>query len=244
MKDYEVIDAFIKHLRKHGYPELKISEHPDKKNRTSSDIDAIADPFAIEHTSIDTIPYQRRNSDWFMKVTDGLEEEFSSQLSFRLSISFDDGSIEKGQDWEKIRQGFKNWINEEKNNQRLADGPHYIENVPDIPFPFHVIKDHEDPSPGVRFSRFPPENRDLPNRVKKLFDKKAKKLRKYQDMGKITVLLVENNDIALMDIQGLELLKAIQEAYPFGLPLGVDKIWYVDTADSDRITFKNFTSDL
>lgn len=244
MKDYDVIDAFIEYLREHGYPALKICGHPDEKNRTSSDIDAIAGFFAIEHTSIDTLPNQRRNNDWFMKVTDALEEEFSSQLSFRLSIAFDDGSIAKEQDWKKIRQGLKNWINEEKDNPRLADGPRWIENVPGIPFRFHVIKEHG-PLQGVRFSRFPPEDTDLPNRVRKLFDRKAEKLGEYQNRGKTTVLLVESNDIALMDIHGQKLLKAIREAYPFGLPVGVDKIWYVDTAClPDRITFKDFTSDL
>ena len=244
MKDYDVIAAFIEYLREHGYPELKICGPPDEKNRTSSDIDAIAGSFAIEHTSIDTLPNQRRNNEWFMKVVGGLEEEFPSQLSFRLSINFYAGSITKGQDWKKIRQGFKNWINEEKDNPRLADGPHWINNIPGIPFPFHVIKEH-DPSQGVRFSRLPPEDTYLPNRVRKLFDRKAKKLRKYQNPGKTTVLLVESNDIALMDVQGQMLLKAIREAYSFGLPVGVDKIWYVDTADlPDWITFKDFTSDL
>ena len=92
---------------------------------------------------------------------------------------------------------------------------------------------------------FPPDNTDLLNRVKKLFDRKARKLRKYQNLGKTTVLLVESNDIALMDIQGWILLKAVREAYPFGPPIGVDKIWYVDTADMpDWINFKNFTPDL
>lgn len=244
MKDYDVIAAFIKHLGKHGHSELNICQHPDKENRISSDIDAIAGPFAIEHTSIDTLPNQRRNNEWFMKVVEGLEEEFSRQLSFRLSINFYDGSIAKGQDWKKIRQGFKNWINEENDNPRLADGPHWINSVPDIPFPFHVIKGHDLPW-RVHFGRFPPDNTDFPNRVKKLFDRKAKKLRKYQNLGKTTVLLVESNDIALMDIQGRKILNAIRKAYPIGLPIGVDRVWYVDTADlPDWIIFKNFTSDL
>ena len=244
MKDYEVVAKFVEHLREHGYPKLKICRHPDKENRVSSDIDAVAGPFAIEHTSIDTLPNQRRNNEWFMKVVGGLEEEFFKSISFHLAISFYDGSIAKGQDWKKIRQGFKHWINEEKDNPRLTDGSHWIRNFPGIPFPFHVIKEHG-LLQGVRFSRFPPDNTDLSNRVRKLFDRKARKLRKYQSFGKTTVLLVESNDIALMDIQGWTLLKAIREAYPFGLPSRVDKIWYVDTADlPDWITFKDFTSDL
>ena len=153
MKDYEVIDTFIEYLRKHGHPELMISCHPDKENRDSADIDAIAGSFAIEHTSIDTLPDQRLNSDWFNQVVSGLGEEFADQLLFALTINFYDGSITKGQDWKKIRQGFKNWINQENDNPRLADGPHWINSVPGIPFPFHVIKGH-DPPWGVHFGRF------------------------------------------------------------------------------------------
>ena len=55
---------------------------------------------------------------------------------------------------------------------------------------------------------------------------KAKKLKKYKDLGKTTVLLIESNDIALMDIQGWKILNAIRAAYPFGLPIGINEIWY------------------
>ena len=62
MKDSEVVDAFVSHLRELGYPSLTVEWRPDEENRDSSDIDAIAGSFAIEHTSIDTLPDQRRDS--------------------------------------------------------------------------------------------------------------------------------------------------------------------------------------
>ena len=244
MSDYDVIAAFIRHLQEQGHPDLTISCYPDKVNRSTTDIDAIAGPFAIEHTSIDTIPNQRRNNDWFKRVTQGLSEEFSDQISFRLTINFYDGSIMRGRDCKKIRQAFKNWISEEKDNPRLAEGPNWINNVPGIPFRFHVIKKY-DLSAGVRFGRFPPDSTNLPCRIKNILDRKIEKLKKYKDLGKTTVLLIESNDIALMDIQGRTVLDAIRKAYPFGLPIGIDEIWYVDTAElPDMIGFKNFTSDL
>ena len=244
LQDYDVVDAFIEHLREHGYPDLPVPSYPDKKNRTTPDIDAVTGYLAIEHTSIDTIPNQRRNNDWFLQVTQGLKEEFSHQLSFSLDINFYDGAITEGQGWKKIRQGFKNWINQEKDKPCLPNGSHWLDNVPDIPFSFHVIKGHDLPL-DVNFGRFPPDNTNLSGRIKQLFDRKAKKLKKYQNLGKTTILLIENNDKALMDVQGRKILKAIQEAYPFSLPDGVDKIWYVDTAElPDRIVFKDFTSDL
>ena len=64
MKDSEVIERFVAHLARHGPQGLKVDEIPDLKERNLPEIDAIAGPFAIEHTSIDTVPHQRRNDDW------------------------------------------------------------------------------------------------------------------------------------------------------------------------------------
>ena len=244
MKDYDVIAAFIDYLQEHGHPGLKICRHPDQENRSTSDIDAIAGPLAIEHTSIDTLPNQRRNNDWFNQVIRGLEQEFESQLSFRISIMFpyDAATKGKGRDRIAIRKALKSWILEK--SPHLEFGKHDLNDVPGIPFQLKVDK-RTSHIPGIAFWRSKPDDDTLSCRVKELFDRKAKKLRKYQNLGKTTVILVESNDIALMDIQGGTLLKAIREAYPSGLPTGVDKIWYVDTADlPDWITFKDFTSDL
>ena len=243
MKDYEIISKFVEYLQEHGHPGLEICRHPDQENRSSSDIDAIAAPFAIEHTSIDTLPNQRRNNDWFSQVIEGLEREFESQLSFRMSITFSYDAVIKGkrQDWIAIREALRNWIRE--NSPCLEYGKHCLNNIPGIPFHLTIDK-RTSHIPGVAFWRSKPDDDTLSCRVKELLDRKAKKLNKYQDIGKTTVLLVESNDIALMDIHGRTLLKAIGEAYPFGLPIGVDKIWYVDTALPDWITFKDFTSDL
>ena len=408
MEDCTVIDEFVRYLERHGYPDLKVDRCPDMENRNSPDIDAVAGPFAIEHTSIDTLANQRRNADWFSKVTEGFEEEFSDQLPFHLSIAFDYGAVTKNyvsitekrglgeiheifknrigkvnlsladgcrvlngvpdipfqfdvikgnelpkhilfvlvnpddstlpehikelidrsakklaefqdtedagkttvlliesndpalmndrilgairkaypeglpsginqiwygetvedpiyvfttetQNWKEIRQALIDWINEEKKNPRLTDGPHWINeekknprltnclhwinNVPGIPFRFHVIKESDSRS-GVCFGAFNPNDTTLSERVKKLLDRKAEKLAKYQGTGKITVLLVENGDIASMDIYGRKLLNAIREAYPRGLPSGADRVWYADTAEAfspDGIKFTDFT---
>ena len=243
LQDYDVIDAFIEYLRKHGYPELTVTSYPDKENQSSPDIDAIAGPFAIEHTSIDTLPNQRRNNDWFKKVLGNLEQEFEGQLSFRMGITipYDAVSKGKGQDWITIQNALKNWIREK--SPLLGYGKHKLNNVPDIPFQLTVNK-RSSHIPGVAFSRSIPDDDTLSHRIKELFDKKAKKLMKYQGV-KTTMLLIESNDIALMDVQGWKILNAIREVYPISLPVGVDKIWYVDIADlPDRISFKDFTSDL
>ena len=242
MKDYDVIDAFIGYLREHGHPELRIDRHPDKENRTSSDIDAIAGPFAIEHTSIDTLSNQRRNDHWFDQIIGGLEQEFENQLPFRMSIMFPYDAATKGKvkDRITIQKALKSWILEK--SPHLEFGKHDLNNIPGIPFHLTIDK-RTSHIPGVAFWRSKPDDDTLSCRIKELLDRKAKKLKRYQDIGKTRVLLIESNDIALMDIQGREILNAIQEAYPISLPVGVDKIWYADTAELP-ICFKDFTSDL
>src|SRR4029453_16125259 len=95
-----VVDAFVSHLAKDRYPGIKVDARPDLNNRRSSDIDAIAVPLAIEHTSIDTIGNQRRDSAWFGKVAQPLHERFRSSLPFRLRLIFPYEGITVGQDWD------------------------------------------------------------------------------------------------------------------------------------------------
>lgn len=68
MKDHEVVEAFIAYLRDNGHPNLRVDRRPEEENRRSKDIEAIAGQFAIEHTSIDTLPNQRGKADWFMQT--------------------------------------------------------------------------------------------------------------------------------------------------------------------------------
>ena len=239
MKDSEVIDEFVAYLGKDVHQDLKVDRHPDEENRDSADIDAIAGPFAIEHTSIDTLPHQRRNNDWFMKVIGDFEKELSSQFPFYLYITLEYEAVSIKQDWQAIRQALKSWIINE--SPRLEDGDHVLDNIPGIPFKLDVHKEVDFPA-RLFFARSIPNDNTLPSRFKAQCDKKAKKLAKYQDLGKTTILLIESYDIALMSPR--KMLTTIRKAYPNGLPSGVDKIWYADTSIKGRITFKDFTPDL
>ena len=237
LKDSEVIDGFVAHLREHGHPDLKVDRRPDKENRDSPDIDAIAGSFAIEHTSIDTLPDQRLNNNRFMQVIGDLEQEFSGQLPFHLYIILKYDAITTNQDWKAIHQALKVWIIED--TPRLEEGHYVLDNVPGVPFKLHVDKKIDFP-PSLFFARFPLEDATFVNRIKAQCDRKAKKLAKYQGTGKTTVLLIESYDMALMHPSIM--LQGICDAYPNGLPPGVDKIWCADTAIENRITFKDFTS--
>ena len=239
MSDRDVIDAFVAHLREDGNPSLYVERRPDEENRSSRDIDAIAGRFAIEHTSIDTLPKQRRDADWFMRVAGSLERELVTTLPFRLSITLEYDAVKTGQNWSAIRAELKNWITNE--SPRLLDGRFILDNLPGIPFRLHVVKSRERP-PGVFFARFQPNNDSLSSRVRVAFDRKAEKLAKYQAPGTTTILLIESDDIALMNDE--RMLKAILGAFPDGPPAGVDQVWYADTSIASTVPFRELTPQL
>jgi len=239
MNDQDVINAFVAYLRKAGFPGLKVDRWPDKENRKTSDIDAIAGSFAIEHTSIDTLPNQRRDADWFIQAVGGIEKELTALSPSRLNITVEYDAVVKGQDWAAIRRNLKDWIINE--SPRLDDGRIVLENVHGVPFRLRVRK-ASDRRPGIFFARFEPKDDTLPARIRKQFDRKAKKLKKYHGSDKTTILLIENDDIALMN-EG-KMLDSIQMAYTSGLPHGVDKIWYADTSIPNDIEFMDFTPEI
>lgn len=232
-----VIDAFVAHLRTNGYPTLQINNRPDKKNSKTPDIDAIARPFAIEHTSIDTVANQRRDSKRFLRVVDGLRNEFDNSVPCRLNITIPYEGVQTGQNWKEIKHAFRGWITNYAVN--LSDGIHTIKKVPGIPFEFFVRK-KTGSMPGIIFSRIAPTDNSLPDRIRKLFMRKARKLRIYKDLKYITILLVESEDVALMN-EGIA-LEAMRTGLSCSLPDGIDRLWYVATDIPEELLFYDFTA--
>ena len=76
--DKAVVALFVDFLAHKEYTGLEIERIPDEE--APGEIDAIAGQFAIEHTSIDTIPHQRRDEAWFMESIGSLEQEFKDKL--------------------------------------------------------------------------------------------------------------------------------------------------------------------
>jgi hypothetical protein len=241
LDDKAVVDVFITYLKNNGYPNIEIDDliRPDENNRNSKDIDAIIDNLAIEHTSIDTIANQRRDSDWFLKAVGGLKVELATELKYRLNIVLHYDAIKVGQNWSQIRKNMKNWVT--TNSPALPDGTHIIRGESGIPFEFKVIK-VSDRRPGLYFKRYDPNDGSLTARVKVHLKKKAHKLKPYQENKYTTILLVESNDIALMNESIM--LNAIRRGFNGEIPDGVDQVWFADTSISEDIFFSDFTEEI
>jgi hypothetical protein len=223
-QDKRLVEAFVCHLAQGPYPRLTISRFPDMENRDRKEIDAIAGDLAIEHTSIDTVPDQRRDDSYFMQVVRGLRQELQPLVHVRLTIGLDWTAVHPGQDWPAIRAAFRSWIVEKAH--RLADGDHAMSGVPGIPFGFRAEKESDRP-PRVVFRRTAPDDDSLPERVRDLVSRKADKLESYAG-GYVTVLLLESSDLALMN--RTLLVNAIARAFADGLPSHLDEVWYADTS--------------
>ena len=248
MREFAVINAFVecqKCLR--GYQSLTVDRWPDKENRQSPEIDAIAGPLAIEHTSIDSITNQRRDDDWFSRfagdsvINEYVDCGFTITLDYEATRDAIKNAIRKGKGVSlgRLRSDLERWIS--GNAPSLSDGSHEIElptSAPvDPPIMMSIWKGHQ---PRIRgFRRAAAPDNTLSRRVKSTMDMKAKKLRKYQGRT-TTILLVENSDIAFMNAH--EMLDAFQEAYPNGPPHGVDEIWFADTSIPPRVDFWELTA--
>jgi len=233
LTDADVVEAFVAHLAEQRYPGIRVDARPDVDNRDSSDIDAIAGPLAIEHTSVDTLQNQRRNSAWFGAVAAPLEERFSRALPFRLRLIFPHDGIATGQDWNAIRLALESWVTIAATS--FGDG-HGAATVAGVPFQIHYTKE-SDRSPGLFCLRIAPDDATLAARLAVQMERKAKKLRPYRSNGKITVLLLDSEDIALMSVEKLK--DAVMATFPQGLPDGVDELWHADTSVPAVLEFWN-----
>jgi len=228
------VKAFVEHLRKHGFCDLQVDGWPEDENPGASEIEAIAGPFAIEHTSIDTLPNQRRDSDWFGEAVSPLETVLSPLLQFRLRITFPYDAISAGQDWAAIREAIAAWIVRESGG--LADGVHFII-VPGTTFESRISKD-SGAEPALLFYREAADDPSLAVRVRDQVLRKTSKLARHSLQERKTVLLVESVDGSLMNQH--KMLEALREGLK-QLPAGIDQLWYVDGRRGFAPTFFDFT---
>jgi hypothetical protein len=215
---------------------LSIDRWPDKENRGSEDIDAVAKNFAIEHTSIDVVDGMRQRNDWFMKAAGDLEAELNPSMQFRLRINFDYESIDKGQDWNEIKNAIRDWVINQ--SASLSEGFQVLR-IPNVPFDLRIEK-ASDEAPLLVFSRsFKQAQETLESSIGPLMQRKARKLSAYTKSGMTGILLIQSEDISFMN--RVRLAEAVAKAFPDALPDGIDQVWYADATIPQNLEFHNIT---
>jgi hypothetical protein len=136
--DKEVIAAFVAHL---GHDGLTVDAWPDieehkKGKKTEPAIDATAEKFAIEHTSIDALPNKREADASFTASIGCLEGKIDVPFHLEVFVKMD--AITKGQKYAATREAVRRWIVEDA--PKLADGQHDFDAVLGVPFALFVRK--------------------------------------------------------------------------------------------------------
>jgi hypothetical protein len=217
--DREIVEQFVEHLRVDGQPDLKIDSWPEDDNPGQSVVEAIAGNLAIEHTSIDTLPDQRRIGEQFMDALGILDH---LPATARLSINVPYELVTIGSDWEAYRLTLADWIINVA--PMLPDGRYDIE-LPNTPLTCIAIKE-SDRSARVVISRPIQDDHTLPHRVGQQIMRKMKKLLRYKADGYATVLILETQDQSLMNQH--KMLRAVRDGLGGSMPEGLDQLWFTE----------------
>lgn len=230
-----VIDQFVAHLSKQRKDNLEVVSRPDKINRNTEDIDAVIsgknNRIALEHTTIDTIPGQREDSNRFNIVFGALEKELNGKFEGNIHITASCYSIPVGQSWTDLRKELKSWLIDTIPNIPYGHGFH---NIPNTPFKIHINKK---PSKESRFfvGRFSPNDETLPERLAVIIARKERKLSQYKKEGFETILLIENDDIALMN-EGI-MADSFKDSTKVHNIIYLNQVWFTDTSIKSEIIF-------
>ena len=230
-----VILDFINQLNKFRNNNFKIVSWPDEVNRTTKDIDALVEDkqqkIAIEHTSIDILPNQREDDSIYFQVVKGLTDELSKLLKFRITIIIQSYSIKKGQSYRLLRDQFKEWLI--FNVPKLPYGNHKILDT-ELPFVFEVKKEKLGKN-KIAIGRDVPFDDTFLNRLTLILNEKYKKIKKYEEYGYRTFILVENSDIQLMS--SFKIFDAIHDNNSTFEKKSVDEIWFADTSIENNFEY-------
>jgi hypothetical protein len=224
-REEPIIRTFVAYLAETEHPGLEVERWPDRDRSTdpSEAIDAIAGPYAIEHTTVHALDDSRKRSAWFVEAVADLENELRGALPCRLSIRIPYRAIDKGQDWNAIKRAFCSWIMNDA--AQLPAGFRSL-TIPGVPFAFDIEK--SDKYPGIIFSRVVKETDDvLIGTIGEKVTEKARKLAPYQSRGLTTLLLLETDDLAMMN--HIRTAEALETKFEGGSVPGIDRIWYADT---------------
>jgi hypothetical protein len=227
--DRAVVLRFVAHLMEHGHPALKVDHWLEDEHPGQSVVEAIAGPFAIEHTSVDTLPNQRGIGDQFQRAL-GVLELLPVTARLRITVPYE--LVTVGGDWKSYLMTLAQWA--VLTSPSLDDGPYQID-IPGSGLSCGASKDSTG-TPGVVLYRPAPDDDTLPVRVGDQIARKMKKLGRYQADGNTTVLILETQDIALMN--QYKMLEAVREAVGGKMPEDLDQIWY---AEAGGYVFFDFT---
>jgi hypothetical protein len=202
--------------------EIQDPEWRDKPH--NGDIEAIAFPFAVEHTSVDSIEKQRLYEAHFDTVVKDLRQiKIAPPARIKLSINLEDFIRI---DHKKLKAVLILWL--KSRAPKLPDGHSRGSQIIDIPVEWRCWKYSNRP-PGLYFGLAVDTEKGR-NEIVHLLSRKDQKLETYRRQGLTSVVIVESDDFQLMapDI----FLEMAMKAHG-NQKLSIDQLWFADTSMED-----------
>lgn len=236
----KVIEEVLKYLSNTIKVNYEIIQQPDIVERNKPACDALAKlggtKVAIEHTSIDSVRFQRRDDSRFLKLLGPLKNELKGRLPLpgHYCLVIDMNVIPTGVKWKDIRQLICEWclkVADKLEIGRPSVAPrHFIRERPKgVPFDLTLYR-WSARDGQFRVARFSPNDIEG-QRVKvlrKAIGSRGLKVAEYRNDGFRTVLILESNDIALGNFYdiGKAFIDAIKVFELMTLP---DEVYLVET---------------
>jgi hypothetical protein len=195
-REKECISAVIKLLRRVDFPNIPEPQWIDGHEIGDGLPEAVAEPFVIEHFTVDALPQQRRNGAWFSEVVSPIEAEYADRLGFRLVIEFAEDAIAHRNLCEGVRASFRAWVGGPA--QELPEGFHKDLKIDGVPFSVLVWKNGPISSNGIIFKRISDGAVGLEERLEDKYQNKMRKLSAHAHRAKRGLLLVESEGDHLM----------------------------------------------
>jgi hypothetical protein len=217
-QEKRVISEWVVIQRSFGV-EIQELEWRDKPH--SGDIEAIAFPFAIEHTSVDSIKNQRLYEAQFQNVTKDLNLiEIEPPARIRLSIPLEDFIMVNHKN---LREALILWLRNEAS--QLPDGHTQGNVISYLRVKWRCWKYSNRP-PGLYFG-LAVDTDESRNEIVDLLSKKDQKLETYRRRGLISVVIVESKDLQMMAAE-IFFEMAINANENNKLTIG--QLWFADTS--------------
>jgi len=246
LHEKKVIKEVLKYISKKINQPYRIISYPDEVIRKSPACDMLVSfgnkKFAIEHTSIDSIPNQRRDNNRFIKLLAPLKNELNGKLPtpghYKLIIDMDVIPALNKSNESKIYQSIKEWC--KKIAPTLSMGGAYSGKkhfkrgrIPGVPFELTLYKSPRRDG-EFRIGRFSPEQIEEKRKevLKQALCSRGEKVFNYKKEGYHTILVLESNDRALANFNdiGNALNNAVEELKNIELP---DEIYLIETEIED-----------
>jgi len=225
-REQKIINELVAVLRENGYPNLQVDAWPDEDKRGNGNIEAIAGPFAIEHTTIDGLPDQRGHDDRFRRIISGVAEDrqLAGDCQTTVVLGYDDILRISSRSVPSINAQLLVWLREVLS--RLSEGEHRFPPTADIPISI-LIRKRCGWGPGISFRRDLPSASAVSEKLRGQLERKARKLRRYKSESCCTLLLVELDCSPFMGAD--DFIRFFCSIYENRSIEGIDELWFAET---------------